>query len=84
MFRPRLADMRVRQGVQMIVRHIDQVFWYKRRNCMVVTYRDGDPDRIPATERSAAVLSEQAGLVLVPTLPGVVRWVRHPESVQAA
>jgi hypothetical protein len=51
---------------------------------MVVTYRDGDPDRIPATERSAAVLSEQAGLVLVPTLPGVVRWVRHPESVQAA
>jgi hypothetical protein len=84
MFWPQVDDMEVRQGVQMIVRHIDQVFWYKRRNCMVVTYRDGDPDRIVATERSAAVLSEQAGLVLVPTLPGVVRWVRHPESLQAA
>jgi hypothetical protein len=68
----------------MIVRHIDQVFWYKRRNCMVVTYRDGDPDRIVTTERSAEVLSKEAGLVLVPTLPGVVRWVRNPESPQAA
>jgi len=68
----------------MMVRKIDQVFWYERRKCMVVTYRDGDPDRIATTEQSAAALSEEAGLVLVPTRPGVVRWVRNPESALAA
>jgi hypothetical protein len=69
----------------MMVRQIDQVFWYHKRQCMVVTYRDGDPDRVlTTTEKSAEVLSAEAGLVLVPSLPGVVRWVRHPESMLAA
>jgi hypothetical protein len=72
------------KGIEMMVRQIDQVFWYERRTCMVVTYRDGDPDRVITTEESAAALSEQAGLVLVPTRPGVVRWVRDPRSALAA
>lgn len=68
----------------MIIRQVDQVFWYHKRRCMVVTYHDGDPDRIVTTERYAAAFSEKAGLVLVPTPPGVLRWVRHPEALLAA
>jgi hypothetical protein len=84
MFAARCADMGVRRGVQMIMRQVDQVFWYRKRHCMVVTYRDGDPDRINTSEWSASVFSQQAGLVQVPTLPAVVRWVRDPGSTQAA
>jgi hypothetical protein len=64
----------------MSIQQIDQLFWYQKRNCMVVTYRDGEADRIAATETAAAALAEDARLVLVPTRPGVVRWVRNPES----
>ena len=64
----------------MDIQQIDQVFWYEKRDCMVVTYRDGEADRLPATEPAAARLAEDAGLVLVPTRPGIVRWARNPES----
>ena len=64
----------------MDIQQIDQVFWYQRRDCMVVTYRDGEADRLAATESVAASLAVDAGLVLVPTRPGVVRWARNPES----
>ncbi len=44
----------------MSVEQIDQVFWYQKRNCMVVTYRDGEADRAPATVSAAASLAEDA------------------------
>jgi hypothetical protein len=62
---------------------IDQVFWYQKRNCMVVTYRDGEPDRIPTTESAAASLAAEAGLTLVLTKPGVLRWARSSELSDA-
>ena len=62
---------------------IDQVFWFEKRRHMVVTYGDGRPDSTGAPESVAAVVAEEAGLVLVPTLPGVVRWVR-PAALSAA
>jgi hypothetical protein len=61
----------------MSVQQIEQVFWYERYGSMVVTYGDGKPDRAVVTESAAAALAEDARLVLVPTLPGVVRWVRQ-------
>ena len=63
----------------MSIQQIDQVFWYQKRNSMVVTYRDGKADRMPATASAAAALAADARLILVSTRPGVVRWVRHPE-----
>jgi len=59
---------------------IDTLVWYEKRHRMVVTYGDGRPDRIVATERVAAMLADDAGLVLVPSPPGMVRWVRDPDS----
>ena len=56
---------------------IDHIVWYERRHRMVVTYGDGEPDRIVADELVAARLAQDAGLVLVPTPPGTVRWVRN-------
>ena len=62
---------------------IDQVFWFEKRRKMVVTYGDGRPDNTVVAESVAAVVAAEAGLVLVPTLPGVVRWVR-PLAMSAA
>ena len=64
----------------METQQIDQIFWYQRRDCMVVTYRDGEADRLAGTESAAARLAGDAGLLLVPTRPGIVRWARNPES----
>jgi len=59
---------------------IEHLVWYEKRRRMVVTSGDGRHDRLPATERVAALIAEAAGLVLVPSPPGLVRWVRDPES----
>jgi hypothetical protein len=59
---------------------IDQVFWYQKRNSMVVTYRDGDPDRTTETQATATKLANTEGLVRVPSRQGICRWVRNPES----
>jgi len=64
----------------MDIQQIDQVFWYQKRDIMVVTYRDGAADRSAATEPVAESLAGDAGLILVPTRPGIVRWARNPES----
>jgi len=37
-----------------------------------------------ATQLVAAMLAEDAGLVQVPTPPGLVRWARDPETGDAA
>lgn len=66
----------------MSVQQIDQVFWYEKRHRMVVTYGDGKSDRAVVTESAAAALAEDARLVLVPTRPGVSRWVRKADSSQ--
>jgi hypothetical protein len=77
----RHADIGARDcAVAMYIRQIDQVFWFPRRNCIVVTYRDGSPERMKATKSTAAMLAEVAGLDLVATRPGIGRWVRNPES----
>jgi hypothetical protein len=59
---------------------IDQVIWYRKRNSMVVTYCDGDPDRTTETQGAARNLAEAQGLIQVPSRQDVFRWVRHPES----
>jgi hypothetical protein len=59
---------------------VDQVFWYQKRHSMVVTYRDGDPDRTTETQAAASELAESEGLVRVPSRQGIFRWVRNPES----
>jgi hypothetical protein len=59
---------------------IDQVFWYQKRNSMVVTYRDGDPDRTTETQAAANELAKAEGLTQVPSRQGIFRWVRNPES----
>jgi hypothetical protein len=59
---------------------IDQVFWYQKRHSMVVTYRDGDPDRSTETEEAAYELAKTEGLVQVPSRQGILRWVRNPHS----
>ena len=59
---------------------IDQVFWYQKRNSMVVTYCDGDPDRTIETQAAASELAEAEGLIQVPSRQGIFRWVRNPQS----
>jgi hypothetical protein len=59
---------------------IDFIVWYEKRHRVVVSYGDGKPDRIVANERLATLLAKDAGLVLVASRPGVVRWAREPDS----
>ena len=68
----------------MLADEIDQVVWYEKHQRMVATYGDGKPDRIEANELVAMRLAKDAGLVLVPSRPGVVRWVRTSAAWRAA
>jgi hypothetical protein len=61
---------------------IDQVFWYQTRNSMVVTYRDGKPDRTNDTQAAASKLADTEGLTQVPSREGISRWVRNPQSTR--
>jgi len=68
----------------MVKHEIDHVVWYDKRGCMVLSYGDGESDRIVATKRIAAKLAQEVGLLLVPTAAGTVLWVRDPDTWRAA
>lgn len=53
---------------------IDRIDWRAKQRRMVVSYIGREPDHVVADELVAGRLAEDAGLVLVPMPPGVVRW----------
>ena len=59
---------------------IDHIVWNEKDLRIDVMYVKGKPDLIVATESVAAMLAEDAGLVLVDSPPGLVRWGRDPEA----
>jgi len=59
--------------------HIDHIVWHELHERMDVTYIGREPDHVVADKVIAASLAQDAGLVLVPTPPGMVRWVRDPD-----
>jgi len=59
--------------------HIDHIVWYELHERMDVMYIGREPDHVVAGKVIAARLAQGAGLVLVPTPPGMVRWVRDPD-----
>lgn len=61
---------------------IEGIVWQENHR-MEVVYVGRKPDRVVANEIVAKRLAEDAGLVLVSTAPGVVRWVRDPDSWSA-
>jgi hypothetical protein len=63
---------------------IDHIVWYENRHQMEVMYVEREPHRIVANQLVAKTLAEDAGLVLVPTPPGLVRWVRDHEPSHAS
>jgi len=63
---------------------VDHIVWHEAHGHIEVVYVGRQPDRIVATQLVAAMLAEDAGLVQVPTPPGLVRWARDPETGDAA
>ena len=59
---------------------IDHIVWNEKDLRIEVMYLKGKPELILATESVAAMLGEDAGLVLVDSSPGVVRWGRDREA----
>ena len=58
-------------------REIVGIVWYSYRpDWYELVYADGDSERIPGTQVDAAELANAAGMTLVPTRDGTVRWDR--------
>jgi len=60
----------------MTEREIASVEWHEHSHHIDVTYLSGQPDRLEGPHQLAAELAADAGLSLVPTHNGTVRWVR--------
>jgi hypothetical protein len=63
-------------------REIASIIWHQLGHHIDVIYVEGEPDHIIGAQIVAAQLAESVGLAIVPTLPGTIRWIRHPETWQ--
>lgn len=68
----------------MAEREIVSVVWHERDDLIYVTYADEDPDRMVAVQAVAADFAREAGLSMVPAPAGIRRWVRDPQTQDAA
>jgi hypothetical protein len=68
----------------MAEREVVSVVWHERDDLIYVTYADEDPDRMVAVHAVAADFAREAGLSMVPAPDGICRWVRNPETQDAA
>ncbi len=55
------------------------VVWKELGNRIVITYAEGEPDRVRAGQLVAAEVARDAGLIVVPTRDGMARWVKDPD-----
>ncbi len=60
-------------------RDIVGVVWKELGNRIVVTYADGEPEKVRASELVAADIARDAGLSVVHTRDGMARWVKDPD-----
>ncbi len=68
----------------MAEREIVSLVWHRSDLQIEVGYAEGDPEHWIGSDVVAAVLAGDAGLSLVPSSDGGVRWVRDPDSCTAA
>jgi hypothetical protein len=64
----------------MAEREIASIVWHQVGHHIDVIYVEGEPDRITGAQIVATQLAESVGLAVVPTPPGTIRWIRHPET----
>ena len=60
---------------------ISHVVWDENHRRIEVMFAEGEPARMLTDELVATVLARDAGLVLVDTSPGVMRWSANPTPV---
>jgi hypothetical protein len=65
-------------------REIVSLVWHRRGLQIEVGYVEGDPEHWIGSDVVAAVLADDAGLRLMPSLDETVRWVRDPDSAATA
>jgi len=65
-------------------REIASVVWHQRGHDMEVIYVEGDAEHLVGSEAITAGLAANAGLSIMPTTDGTVRWVRDPSSRHVA
>ncbi len=53
--------------------------WKELGNRIVITYVDGESDRVRAGRLVAAEVASDAGLTIVSTGDGASRWVKDPD-----
>jgi hypothetical protein len=56
------------------------VVWKELGNRIVVTYAEGESDRVRAGLRVAAEIAGDAGLTVVPTRDGMAQWVKNADT----
>jgi hypothetical protein len=61
-------------------REIIGVVWKELGNRIVVTYAEGESDRVRAGLPVAADIAKDAGLTVVPTRGGMAQWVKDPDT----
>jgi len=67
----------------MAEREVVSLVWHRRDLRIVVSYAEGYREHWIGSDVVAAVLAADAGLSLVSTSDGRVRWVRDPDSCTA-
>ena len=60
---------------------INRIVWQETHHRMEVAYAVREPNLVLADRLVAKTLAEDAGLVLVPSPPGLLCWTRVPASV---
>ena len=61
-------------------REIASIVWHQVGHNIEVIYVEGEPDHITGAQIVAEQLAESVGLAMVSAPPGIVRWVRNPET----
>ena len=67
----------------MAERKVTSIVWRQMApNEIELVYSDGDLERIPGTHADAAQMAKTAGMKVVPTAVGTIRWV--PQGIPKA
>jgi hypothetical protein len=61
-------------------RDLAVIVWDEKTHWLDLTYFEGEPDSLIASESVAAILAADAGLTAVPGADGTRRWVRRAEA----
>jgi len=64
----------------MAQREIATIVWHIQGHYIDVVYTSSEPERLIGSQDKAADLAQEAGLRLVPTTDGTVRWIRDAEA----